>query len=99
LFLEGAQGGIVFTQLEGSTSGTRPNVLDVYYSFPISKFITFTPGFYIVSNPNGGAGTLFADPSGGTTRNQNLVAFPNRLVPATNDPSIIVGALRATFKF
>jgi len=89
LFLEGAQGGIVFTQLEGPTSGNRPTVLDVYYSFPISKFITLTPGFYIVSNPLGGNFTrTFANPD----------AVPPAIANA-NDPSIIVGALRATFKF
>lgn len=89
LFLEGAQGGIVFTQLEGPTSGNRPTVLDVYYSFPISKFITLTPGFYIVSNPLGGNFTrTFANPN----------AVPPAIANA-NDPSIIVGALRATFQF
>jgi len=89
LFMEGAQGGIVFSQLEGETIGTRPSVLDVYYSFPVSDFITLTPGFYIVSNPLGGnLTTTFPNPGAGPAR-----------IPNANDPSIIVGALRATFSF
>jgi len=91
LFLEGAQGGIVFTQPEDETVGTRTTVLDVYYSFPISRFITLTPGFYIVSNPLGGNFTT-------TFANPNPIPNLPRIANA-NDPSIIVGALRATFQF
>ncbi|MEN9271452.1 MAG: iron uptake porin [Thermostichales cyanobacterium HHBFW_bins_127] len=93
LFIEGAQGGIVFTQPEDLTAGgPRTNVLDVYYSFPISRFITLTPGFYIVSNPLRGSYTTgFPYPG---VPNPGLISVAN-----ANDPSIIVGALRATFQF
>ncbi|MDX2271657.1 MAG: iron uptake porin [Cyanobacteriota bacterium] len=79
LFIEGAQGGVVFGQPIVTTSNdgvwdTRPFIFDIYYSFPVNDYITLTPAAYFVSNPNGA-------------------------LPGDNDPTIGVGALRATFSF
>lgn len=58
LFIEGAQGGVVFGQPIVTTDNegvwdTRPFVVDVYYSFPVNDYLTLTPAAYFVSNPNG----------------------------------------------
>lgn len=58
LFIEGAQGGVVFGQPIVSTEegvfDSRPFIVDVYYSFPVNEYLTLTPAAYFVSNPNGG---------------------------------------------
>ncbi|MCJ2544292.1 iron uptake porin [Thermostichus vulcanus] len=58
LFIEGAQGGVVFGQPIVTTSNdgvwdSRPFIVDVYYSFPVNEYLTLTPAAYFVSNPNG----------------------------------------------
>jgi hypothetical protein len=58
LFIEGAQGGVVFGQPIVTTKNegvwdTRPFIVDVYYSFPVNEYLTLTPAAYFVSNPNG----------------------------------------------
>jgi hypothetical protein len=89
LFMEGANGGITWGQPFASTDSaiipSRPSVLDVYYSFPVNDYLTLTPGFYYVSNPLAGANSGIGASIYG--------------VPVSNDPSIFVGALRATFSF
>ncbi|MEN9221452.1 MAG: iron uptake porin, partial [Thermostichus sp. BF3_bins_97] len=58
LFIEGAQGGVVFGQPIVTTKNdgvwdSRPFIVDVYYSFPVNDYLTLTPAAYFVSNPNG----------------------------------------------
>lgn len=84
LFLEGAEGGIVFGQLPFSDDSGLPDqpfLLDLYYSFPVNDYITITPGAYFVFNPNGGSGI---NPDGSVL---------------VDDPTIGVGAIRAEFSF
>ncbi len=65
LFIEGAEGGVVFGQSPYSDDADidGPFFVDVYYTIPINDFLQIVPSAYFISNPNGGERGGVNDPT------------------------------------